>query len=599
MTDSFPPPRSGWGKKLVEALTRDQVETLLDVLAGTGALSRLPEELRTVDPDLADTVQRFVREEDSAVAKHSDAAVSNRKLLEIWNDLWGRWNSHVCEVGDEEGEYVFKDNDWEPPYFDPTALAEDLEQIAMQVKPLLELASRLIDDPELFVKAAEEIDDNIGSFPEWMGGEECCELGPHTTTCVLEWTWRAMEQKEMAAERLVERILKLDGDASYVRLNRDASLHFFAGLPENVRAKIYADLSQEKFAANRDDLHSVWHQIHHRYEQQVDPAAYLRSCEKYLASDWHYGESLIAAATSRGDFAQAEIFIEQTFARLLSANETWHPEDRLLLPAHSYYYSPSSETGAIPRLLKTWETVAERQGNRVRAAACRLQRFAAASATDWPAMLNAFSEFEAQGGIQVCGEKLFAEWRNAVVGWCVPHHQRSEQAADSWVYWLIEARRNPLTHRAALLDYLKMWLARFAARAAFFLENWQSLALLTRSLPSAEQLKERCPAFHAHVLTTKPTLEAMLEKSLREALTILAVGPTEIEPMPIWQQHLHLLVPSPDSGGSYYKGCALLMKALSEVNRLSYDGIIAEWKAIHRRRRNLWEEMATLKLPGL
>jgi hypothetical protein len=103
----------------------------LDVLAGTGALSRLPEELRTVDPDLADTVQRFVREEDSAAAKHSDAAVSNRKLLEIWNDLWGRWNSHVCEVGDEEGEYVFKDNDWEPPYFDPTALAEDLEQIVM------------------------------------------------------------------------------------------------------------------------------------------------------------------------------------------------------------------------------------------------------------------------------------------------------------------------------------------------------------------------------------------------------------------------------------------------------------------------------------
>ena len=47
MTDSFPPPRSRWGKKLAEALTRDQVETLLDVLAGTGALSRLPEELRT------------------------------------------------------------------------------------------------------------------------------------------------------------------------------------------------------------------------------------------------------------------------------------------------------------------------------------------------------------------------------------------------------------------------------------------------------------------------------------------------------------------------------------------------------------------------
>jgi PIN domain nuclease of toxin-antitoxin system len=26
-------------------------------------------------------------------------------------------------------------------------------------------------------------------------------------------------------------------------------------------------------------LHSIWHQIHHRYEQEFDPAAYLRSCE--------------------------------------------------------------------------------------------------------------------------------------------------------------------------------------------------------------------------------------------------------------------------------------------------------------------------------
>ena len=40
-----------------------------------------------------------------------------------------------------------------------------------------------------------------------------------------------------------------------------------------------------------------------------------------------------------------------------------------------------------------------------------------------------------------------------------------------------------------------------------------------------------------------------------------------------------------------------MMKALVEVNRVSYDGIIAKWKALYRRRRNLWAEMATLKLP--
>jgi hypothetical protein len=109
-----------------------------------------------------------------------------------------------------------------------------------------------------------------------------------------------------------------------VRQTPPASLDFFAGLSENVRARIYAELSQEKFAAKRDDLHSVWHLIHPRYEQQFDPLAYLRSCEKHLANDWHYGESLIDAAISRGDFVQAETFIEQTFVSLLGGSYYKH-----------------------------------------------------------------------------------------------------------------------------------------------------------------------------------------------------------------------------------------------------------------------------------
>ena len=100
-------------------------------------------------------------------------------------------------------------------------------------------------------------------------------------------------------------------------------------------------------------------------------------------------------------------------------------------------------------------------------------------------------------------------------------------------------------------------------------------------------------------MTGEPALDATLENSLREALTLLTVGPAEIEPMPIWREHLHLLVPSPDSGGSHYQRHALLMKALNEVDRASYDRIITVWKTAHRRRRNLWTEMADLKLPGL
>jgi hypothetical protein len=81
---------------------------------------------------------------------------------------------------------------------------------------------------------------------------------------------------------------------------------------------------------------------------------------------------------------------------LLGANGNWRPEDRLL--AAPSYYIPAAETGAVPKLLERWETIAAQRGNRTRAAACRLQRVVVVSAADWPAMLHAFSEFESQGG---------------------------------------------------------------------------------------------------------------------------------------------------------------------------------------------------------
>ena len=135
-------------------------------------------------------------------------------------------------MGGEEGEYAIKEEEWEPPYFDSTALADDLEKIAKEMRPVLEPVSQLIDDPELFLKAAYQIDNNIGSFPEWMWAEESCELGPDTTTCLLEWTWSAMEYKQKGTRQFLERMIKLDNDATYLQLDTKASLDFFASLPE-------------------------------------------------------------------------------------------------------------------------------------------------------------------------------------------------------------------------------------------------------------------------------------------------------------------------------------------------------------------------------
>ena len=57
---------------------------------------------------------------------------------------------------------------------------------------------------------------------------------------------------------------------------------------------------------------------------------------------------------------------------------------------------------------------------------------------------------------------------------------------------------------------------------------------------------------------------------MREAFTFLGVEVGQIDPISIWEKHLHTLVPSPEGTGSYYRGQALWMKALSEVNRTAY-----------------------------
>ena len=85
-----------------------------------------------------------------------------------------------------------------------------------------------------------------------------------------------------------------------------------------------------------------------------------------------------------------------------------------------------------------------------------------------------------------------------------------------------------------------------------------------------------------------------------EALRFLGEATARVDPLPIWRQHLHTLVPNPGAAGSsYYREPALWMKALSEVNSAGYDQLLARWKTEYKRRRNLWAEMATAKCPGI
>lgn len=203
----------------------------------------------------------------------------------------------------------------------------------------------------------------------------------------------------------------------------------------------------------------------------------------------------------------------------------------------------------------------------------------------------------AQAELTLSGQKTLETWSGLWGEW---QDHVSELGDEKGNYVNHEEHWHPpYFDSSALEEDLEVWLECCEKHTAFFGKHWRSLALLTRSLPQDERTKTQAPTFHTHVLMPALSLSADLDKSVREALGFLGDAATRLDPMSIWKEHLHRLVPSPGATGGLYRDPALWMKALSEVNRGSYDKLLAQWKTEFRRRRNLWADMAATSCPGL
>jgi len=598
MTQSPKKSSSFAGQRLRSALTEDQVDTLLTTVAEAGLLPGLDDKLRAIDPDLADTVLRLIAAEPSPP---TSAVPSDQKVRDVWRELWRCWTGHVTELGDAEGDYANHEEHWHPPYFDSTALADDLEKAAGQMLPWLDRAVSLLNEPDLFLVSVREIDQGIRSFPDWMQPfEDCCVLGPQATTCVLRWTWWGFANQPSPGAQVADCLHSLQSELKRVDLDPDASVRFFSELPDGVARNILAHLRTEDYAESLVDIHSVWHRVRHEYEKRFDPTAHLRTCTEHLADDWRYGEPLIVDALARGDLRGAEQWVEATLSSLLGtdAEEPWRPELGLL--PEGRYHRSDDEAAAIPKLLEQWETIAARRGRAKRAAVCRLQRALRDHPHDWPSVLDDFAAFRRAAAAPSVADELFGQWRERAVAACADYESRQQKPENTWIYWLMEARRDPARHQEKFLETARTWLDGCLESAVFFSRHWHSLALLTRALPGTARIKDACPTFNHHVLMPATHVEPKLLASLEEALAFLGEATAGLDPLPVWQKHLQTLVPSPGAvSGSWYREPALWMKALFEVSPASYEKLLARWKTEFKRRRNLWAEMASAGCPGL
>lgn len=90
-----------------------------------------------------------------------------------------------------------------------------------------------------------------------------------------------------------------------------------------------------------------------------------------------------------------------------------------------------------------------------------------------------------------------------------------------------------------------------------------------------------------------PDLADTVRRILDEPKTQSGAAPSSQKTIEIWNDLWGAL------GPIMSRKSAQWMKALSEVNPVSYNNVLIRWKTEFRRRRNLWADMATAGCPGL
>ncbi|MCK4488219.1 MAG: hypothetical protein KAU38_15855 [Desulfobacterales bacterium] len=587
------------GKLLVESLTTDQIAALLDVVFSTGDLNRYAERLKKADPDMAETVDKILRTDNHKTGKSQVVRLaSDQRTIEHWNSLWSHWDTLVLDVGDEEGKYAVREAHWEPPYFDGSALADDLDRIASDMLRLINDVYDLVEDPDLFSEALDEIDSNISSYPEWMGVEhsEGCTLERNATRCVLKWLWLSSQQDAHPGKAFLDKVYDIEDHCDMVDMDKNECVDFFAKLPGEVCREIYECFKDDGDRYNLDNVYSSWHRINLFYEERFDSAGHLETCRKHLGRNWRYGRPLIDDAVNQGDYQKAESLLVETFSSYLGRadNAAWYPEKSLLLDERRYYHEGNRED--VSGLLESWAKVSKKLGDTKRKAASEIQSVIFRAPEDWDAVIGEYKK-QRKPQVKKVIDPLFAHWQTEMARRSICYDMDARVSSDTWIHWLIEAELSATGKKKWFMEKLNTWLASLKKNSNAFGKQWHLLARLTKDLPESSKLKKQYPTFYKIVLPEDHET-SLLGKARCSGLKKMNAGTCLSTAMDVWKNRLRHIVPDPaHSHKSDYTHHAQWMKALHELSHEAYDGVLAKWHKKHKRRRNLWRDMQSHSLP--
>jgi hypothetical protein len=583
----------------LSALTQEQIGSLLDAVGSRTLLEKIEENRKNSDPDMIKTVKAALQpDKKTKAAKRKNSRVaSGKRLVEDWRVLWEQWDDIIGEVGDEEGKYSVQDHHWEEPYFDGSAVALDLEKVASEMLKQIDSVYDLIDDPDLFTAAIDDIDDAIESYPEWMGADsgDGCELEDQTTQCVLKWLWLSCKDEKNPGALLLKKLEEIEGRNDSVSLDRETTIHFVTHLPEPICREIHGELQNGRFGEAQEKAYSQWNAIAHEFEGRYDKNLYLKRCGRDLEKNWHNGAPLIRKAIQEKDWESAESWLVKTFAayRHWHATSTWYPEKGLLIAAHQVW-EDRAETAQAASLLELWSKVSGNLGNPERGIASRFQAAVLRGPEQLEKIVNEFKELRNEAP-QKSLDMLFKQWQDEMALRSLPMYDDNDRFLDTWIHWAIVARtENDGADR--FRTKCDVWLDSILQSKSEFRKQWKLLACLTDDLADSPERRKRFPGLFKTAIERFGG-KSPLDKSRSLMVNSLCPSGTIEIVMEVWKKQFAHIIPDPAGSSNDYLKPVAWVKALKELNPDDYSRVIKRWRTVHHRRRNLWKAMLDAGLP--
>jgi len=542
---------------------------------------------------------RVVLEPERAARGPQRPAPGRAKVEQEWKALWANWEECVEETGHEGGKYVQQEERWEAPWLDASGLADDLENVAAEMRRLLGRVWDLEIDPECsLADAVRTAAESVGAgLPEWMDHGEDLAFGPEVTGCLLDWEWRAARRDGRGAFAFVEQVRDVERSLGHAGLDDEAIADFVTGLDADDKQAILHGLTRHRGDARwkeaLDAPHTGWFRAWRKLAERSDPALFSTLCRDNIERDWTLALPLLKGALARKDFAQADAVVRQALPGMLGSEPglSWDPRQALLI-RHPYYRYRQDWSPDVFHLLEAWRTTAEALGRTDEARAIVLQLLVARKRDDWDAIVAALRDVQASCAL------LIADWRSEFAESSV----RATTSRDGipelgWLHALVDAVLAGADGRA-FREAVRKWLREAAGTPALLHQCEYSLATLLMDVDGAGHLRRNGPKL-VRLLSRDRGGSRGTDRTRQRWIEQLGGFELYPEILAFWKRNAAALVPDPGrQEKSDYERCAEWMAAILELDRDAYDAIIGRWSVEHRRRRNLWQAFGRRGLPG-